>query len=728
MEQMKTRRKGLVREFKYVDAMPGSGKTELFVRTAASLLSERTPTTNLVYVAPTIRLLVEAYLRVLRHPLYPKGTHRRIHLVASPGIVYSTLENNLHPTLHKGSPAVTLNELLGLVDPSEGVPSVDPIEPGSIILTTHESFVRVNYEDLSGNNFAILRRTDVIFDEARHCILESRVLRDVSNEALTNIAKSFRLDLINPPTTVPKEKASSWCVYSITEAPTRERLRETFGVKNWGSIPKAVRELRSAVAACDSGRAGVYVLSGARIKTVSASPNKDAVVSLFTVLRPTGLFDHYRDVILTSAFFKDSQMYHFLKMDGNTFVDLKGSGDPKLRRVYARDAKLRSNLSDRLRVGVLLTDGNAKHQRKEYRNLLTSSLLENGMVCPLKLQLHAKEFVSKDLASSKVISRAYYKASVSRSAAFNRTIQKYAQPPLWVLLKESLRILEEQTELGTISRPSGPSDHDNLTLLVINVANKVWGWKSDRIPYSYVVRKLYADGQIHNRVSTSAFDDVYTKEAQQAMDTTPPDTAEFLADALYVGSPNRRFVIPSSNRLHGINLYKSVRSFVHLAALNPTPQLISFYRAVLGGEYDVDQDHSIENLVQMLYRTNLRDPKASDPVVMIVPYATQAHLLRSKVGCGPFIFINEPRLTRWEFRQEVEPTQRQVIASVAGSASARVRASPFAPEDKAKVNAARCSISRYRTRLRENPEHPNSKKWEAKIAVFQQRLLALRIK
>ena len=705
------------RVFDYVDAMPGSGKTEFFVRYAAEILNSKGKH-NLVYVAPTIRLLVEAYRRVLRH--VDASAAKRIHIVATYDQLVDHLKHNTRPLIYKRSPKVVLNHLLGLANSEQGYP--EPIKAGTIIMTTHESFVQVAHADITGNDFAILRKTDVIFDEARHCILDSKPMKDVSNESLLNLRRCFDLTFVD---TALGDK-SPWHVYSVTNAPSRNQLKEIFQVASWRSIPKSIRDLRQAVEVySDSGRASLYMLTNVKTVNLLSTSTRNAILNLYTVLRPTGLFDYYRNVTLTSAFFKDSQMYHFLKLDGHQFRDMKGVNDLRLAPVYKRDEKLRRALSKRLLVGTLLEGGAMRHKLREYKNTLTSNLLENGIVCPLKLQDHAHRLVFDDLESSAVINTAYARKPVSNNSAFNRTIQKYAQPPLWVLIKEAAAIIDSQIEAGNFSKPEGPQDYSNLALLVLNVSHKVWG--AARVPYSYTVRKLYTEGTLKNKSSAhEEMDAVYSKENKRALATTPKDLEAELTQCLHIASKDRKFIIPASNRLHGINLYSSLKAFVHLAALNPTPQLISFYRILLGSEYDIDQDHSIENLVQMLYRTNLRDPNATDKVLMIVPYATQALLLQEKIGCSEFTYINQPRLTPWTFKRAVEPNQRKAIAAVAGKASGRARASKFANADPAKVHSCRCSISNYRAKIKKNPDSKDVKKWEAKIVEFQERLEALK--
>lgn len=692
------------RDFFYIDAMPGAGKTEFFVDMAVKVLKSRK--SNLVYVAPTVALLVETLQRINRKCDYDPS---KVHLVATPGLVSKMLRSTDKCSIYRTKPKDTINRLMGLwVDPVPGVPEMDG---GCIVLTTHENFVQVSRQDKTGRDFKILRSTDVVFDEARHCIMDASILRDITTETFKYVLNSFSVSKV--------KSENGWTIFKIKDAPTIQRMKDEFQVTNYYSIPGALRELRkSIVTYVDSGRASVFMMSSSSIEFSRDKPLK---VGVYTVLRPTSLFDYYRKVILTSAFFRDSQMYHFLANDGHQFFSLETSKLPSLKKVYERDAQLRRALAERLRVGVLLKSKSTGHRR-----VLTSHLLNNRMVLPDQVmdELRAKLEGNTQITVESGVHRLIEGRTLTSDPELNRKLALYAEPPLWVLIREAYLIIKSQIDAGYLPSPEAADDYENLSLMVLNVSNKTWG--PNRLPYLSVVRDLYRTGYlgaVHSK--NLLMDDALDRNARNALLATSPKWSKFLSSILHVGSPDRQFIVPSSNKLHGVNHYSSLKSFVHLAALNPAPHLITFYRQVLGKDYDIDQDHSIENLVQTLYRTNLRDPDSKSKVLLIVPYKDQAELLRAKVGCDSFEYVNEPRLVRWSWRKEVEEKIKRERSSKAGKAGALVRAKKWDPKYTKEVNACRVSISRYRSKIKAGACEQNVKKWEMKILEYQQRLLAI---
>lgn len=415
-------------------------------------------------------------------------------------------------------------------------------------------------------------------------------------------------------------------------------------------------------------------------------------------------------------------MYHFLKADGHKFrnAKLRASEDPALASIYERDHKLRKALPQRLRVGTLMEARAVPNGGfLAYRNNLTSSFLQTGMVLPAYLSNdYLQEHLNKKFKSAEVIDRLVSRRLVTANADLQAKLLEQCQPPLWVLIREASRLIQYAINKGVIVK-----EKNSHALLVLNVGQRTWSKR--RIPYADVVRTLHAQGTLKPQ-SGCELDSVHTAFEEHRLHSTSPYWQRELAKQLYVRSKERKFFIPQSNKLHGINLYSGVNAFVHLAALNPAPQLISFYKMLLGPAYDIDQDHSIENLVQMLYRTSLRVVGNKDPVLMIVPYKAQAELLQTKIGTRPFTYINKPRLTPWSYRREIP--REQVLASLkkANLASQAVRNIQLPDDDYKAMRSLQASRSRYRRFLSAEPDSKNSKKWEQAIKDCDAQILQFR--
>ncbi|BAG41741.1 hypothetical protein [Ralstonia phage phiRSL1] len=81
---------------------------------------------------------------------------------------------------------------------------------------------------------------------------------------------------------------------------------------------------------------------------------------------------------------------------------------------------------------------------------------------------------------------------------------------------------------------------------------------------------------------------------------------------------------------HGLNTYKERNVLAFLAAINPAPQLIQFYRERLPN-YDFAKDHVADVCNQSVCRLSLRDVKSTESVLVVVPDHSIARLLNEKL-------------------------------------------------------------------------------------------------
>lgn len=697
------------RVFKYIDAMPGAGKTEYFVNQAVALLGKnREAKTNLIYVAPTVRLLTEALSRVERHGLFTKEMRKRIVMVASPDKI-EQLTGRCR--VYKERPVQVVASLLGLND-NQDIPSVTV---GFVLMTTHETFVQVPCTDKSGGDFEILRRSDVIFDEARQCVMESRTARDLSYYDLA--VMSDRLFTLDPQPTTD----STWRVYGVSNAPTKAQTLSSFHTKRVRNVSPTIHKLREEVRKfSDNGRAGVYLMTTydladekkiskviRQVEEALLDPRKDlpeeslirTVVT--TLLRPTTLFNHYRSVVLTSAFFLDSQMYHFLLKDGHKFRNMMKENPEAIESIIKRDKRLRNNLPRRLLVAPLMKErgDRPKEQKFRYRSTLTAALLEQGMIVPVKVANSINhQTIDRDLTAANLIDTLLLKKPVTEKENLQKVLSQFCVPPLWILINECARILRQVF--------SNPKEAE--CLLVFNVKSRTW----HGVPATAVVRELYARGSLR-LAKGSKRDGAIDKEALARK--CPKEWEERLAKSLYLESSSSLFNLAPSTKLHGLNNYSGIHAFAHLAALNPDPVMITLYRSLLGKEYDIDLDHSIENLVQTLYRTSLRRVECKDRVLMIVPYLSQAEALREKIGCDDFEIINQPRLTPLTYKKPVDSEVAKKNGSKGGRRSAEVRSLGLNEEQKKRYRSLSAQVRSYQKQIRDAPADIRRKHWESRI-------------
>ena len=722
--------------FQVIDAMPGAGKTEFFVSMAVTQLKSKKPKEVLIYVAPTIPLLAEVLRRVVDRTGATKlSVYKKIHVVcdhASSGkFAIACRAKGVAATLAdcpRDPPAVALNYLLGLIPRDSYMHTkytgafakslTASAAIGDIIFTTHESFMRVLNFDASGRDFSILRQCTVVFDEARQCVIGNQTIHLEAPDR-TVLRNCFNLLGYNGKRVKEKIDGEKHVLEYIDSIDSVESMMHSINVDRPTLLPLNVRKLvKQYNEYCAHGRAVIYVLSAEPIDGVLGKPKSRHTI--YTILRPTALFNHYSTVYLTSAFFKDSQMYHFLKKDEHDFTFLMEQTHPAgspLHNIHNRDKKLRANLLRRLECAVLLKSS-VLNSQEAYRDVLTAHLLKEGMIVPASKHDSIQLRVDPTLTYNELAGRVVGGQSVSADKATNELLREYAHPPLWILLREAA---------GVYVRWSAGLTGKHKALLTINASkasSPVWGPLG--IHYLSVLRSMHKDGYLVPPASDEDEDtaDLVSEELNYADSVMTSSWRKFFNKYIHRESASSVFNIPSSPKLHGVNSFDKLNAFVHVAALNPDPKLFFVYDKLLP-DYKVAQDTSIENLVQMMYRTSLRKPDATEPVLLIVPYHSALKLLAEKIygKVRKFHVVYEPRLVPLSYRRPV-PKEERVANALKGSHVAAVRRQIYSADDTKEVSGLRISLLRLRRRM--GKQAPPDKTLLADIALKEARMAELR--
>lgn len=308
------------------------------------------------------------------------------------------------------------------------------------------------------------------------------------------------------------------------------------------------------------------------------------VVRLFVFLRPDRLFQGFDNVTFLAAHFKDSQMYHLLKQSGFEFSSVD---DEFSKNVCLRSEVLKKELATRLKVIPLCTN--------LPRATLTKNVLDKECAAPIRFNT---VMMSEDFVHHKQVG----------------VLDTFRAPLLWVLIREALYVLNNLKVTG-------------LPLVVKNKSSYVW--------HGQMCPNNSMDMLINNYTGTSF-------NATADMAKVPDYWKAFIRDKLGVGSPNRKAEVLNQVVLHGLNKYKSRNAVIHLAAINPPPSVVQFYKNYIP-TYDHEVDYTIDSIVQTLYRTSLRTPKATDDVYLAVANEETVKLLEKKFEIA-LTRIHKPRL------------------------------------------------------------------------------------
>lgn len=703
----------MIRKFRYVDAMPGAGKTEYFVNQAANLLAKESANYILVYVAPTVVLLRETYRRVAAKA--SAESMARVRVVADPKKVVP-LFKALDFTPLRDQPSTALNYLFGLITEQQYLDVKyasgfvhdlkEHAQLGTVIMTTHESFARVGRYDTTGQDFALLQRMVVIFDEARKCVIKPRDLkiprdqwstlwRSIGVETVESEDPAWRRKNELEPITLAKGDRAQH-LFKVTTVQPLSKIKENFGVKKAKMLPSEVRVLLEMYRDfAQSGRGSIYILANIQIHELYSQSHER--ISVQVVMRPTSLFDNYQHVILTSAFFTDSQMYHFLKRDGHELISMLDQPklSPALKNIKSRSERLRKSATRRLHVATLIRSEFYGVGKRPWENL-SSYLMSRGMLLPIGLATEASGHLDTTKSHDEVItelSRATG-AQVSNDPKLDKRLREYAVPPLWLLLYESARVIAAWRQKHKPSKPR--------SLLALNTRPNQRFWYPNGVRYLFVVKQFLVHGTMKLKVGYSN-SDMYESEHQQDVDLVSTKWEARLRAIMYDHIKTSMFTVPKSPSLHGLNHYSDLTAFTHLAALNPNPTQARFYRMLIP-DYNIDQDHSVENLVQTLYRTSLRNPKATEPVLMIVPYEASAILLAEKIGVEGFRMVNEPPLAVLHHHKERDDAAKEYQRRRSSEVNRKYESS-FAKE----IANARARLSVSRAGLKKSPDSQQRK-------------------
>jgi Flavivirus DEAD domain len=92
-----------------------------------------------------------------------------------------------------------------------------------------------------------------------------------------------------------------------------------------------------------------------------------------------------------------------------------------------------------------------------------------------------------------------------------------------------------------------------------------------------------------------------------------------------------------STSVQGLNAYNDRNVVAFIAAINPSPALIEFYRHVMP-DYDFQRDHVADVCIQCVCRTSVRDVDSKSRVLAIVPDMKTLGLLQERMMRRPNVY------------------------------------------------------------------------------------------
>ena len=325
-------------------------------------------------------------------------------------------------------------------------------------------------------------------------------------------------------------------------------------------------------------------------------------ISVFTVRRPRVLFKNFAHVVVASAGFEFSQMYHLMKNDKLLLLK-DGFETKRFSRLKNRNRKILKRLS-RLTIYCLQrenkNDPNEKiskgtlHQavavvegtQQDFKNFI------NDVPPPLNERRNGNNMeTTLNSMTRKITVRAIRSMHVSRNYKTTATRYEYEMACCWL------------TDNNGFIRPI-----DGLEWAAENLVKKLIA--DDKVKYSMEHRSTFEDRHID--VSTR---DTKPRALFFVNNEFKDSTGEYKAGSNQRWSP---LFVPVSGYPHGLNTFSSCNTAVYISANNPNKELGQFLRILLP-DYFPDYDFAGASCAQAITRLCVRDINSTERAYAILP-------------------------------------------------------------------------------------------------------------
>lgn len=552
----------------YVNALPGTGKTHRFIHDVAIPHVRNRHNTVLVYAAPTERLLDEVEQLLIRQGV-PNTKLWRI----------SSQDSDEIPV---GDRFVT-----ALVGSRRN--SVKPIPNGSILLCTHECIARIPI-GAPGRN-----RVTLVYDEARACLQDNYSIRlpEAIYKFFTSDADHGfgEVSLINEQS-VYKDGQKVMNIWDWRNRniplPRIEELEELLPPSNMRRA--RCEKIMHFIENVYSSSIDVYV----NVRIEQKQGRTEYVV--YNVFSPVRMFSGYNKVLILSAFFESSQMYHFLKSPRAhdlastpaTLLNVTGQYiyRDRLAQVVKRLSDTRITYVFDREVELTKTD-------------IQVGLVADRMVPSTVQQQLSAKWKSIFVNRAETYRTAYvkYRHSVKGSQRVSSTdrtpVAEFFKACRGITLESPVRYMVE-TALALHQEHARKNRQPCTTLPVA------------------ITQKYSSSGEYSGTVWQQESLDQISYDSRNQL----PNGAPVLAQLRMVS--------------HGLNAYKNMDGCAFLASMKYSPEECLFLRHIVP-DYNPAVDRTLDYAIQVLWRCSVRNTDRKNKALLIVTDNILAVHLRTRV-------------------------------------------------------------------------------------------------
>lgn len=631
----------------YVNSYPGAGKTHRALKLAATTLNSPGCDHILVYAAPT-ELLLQQFYDDLSKTVKTLRQMKNVHIISS-----------------RTSSTAVANHFEGLLNSKHiGSTVINKIPNGSVILCTHACITSIR-TSMPGKD-----RVSLIFDEARQCVQKEfkvtvplRVMEAVKNECV----------YIHDAVTSTSIARWSW----IPDAkPFTEKQIKAL----WGKKQPAKNVLERFVSFLE------HIRNGAMHVWVSRDEQtRDAEeVGVNVILSPERLFFGYGKVLILSAFFEHSQMFHLLKRKE---VDLS-------TRV-GRDRYLLLERQDRVKL-----------------HNVTDELIDGKRVTQIKRGRLSKAVMTYVLEHES-LSKYHIQRGIVIPKAKHRQLKKFNQKYHELFMQESNGVKVPETykkifDLMNHERTSFRPDVVPRLELVESMAPIKLSVVQYLVAASSKIQRAWLDDNgmrkepmlvcINAREHTSSHQSLYEQEKiEELLNKKVPRVVR----------------VPVMSQ--GLNDWASHHTAAFLATVKLSSQQIKFLQQIIPG-YDPDLDRTVDQCIQFIFRSSIRKAESSSKCLLIVSDRKLAESVNKTLGSPLEILAPEELVEDWrpygiavyagvEEAQDKSARNRTYRASEGGREANREHDRKRATDEQRKAYVRlSVAISRMRAKVEVDPK------------------------
>lgn len=598
----------------YTNSIPGSGKTRWAISQMKKHLANTNANTIILYCAPTIDLLNEVYSKILEDD----KNELRIHLIHHENVsgINGLLQKSFN-LLHNRYISNTNSKQLADADFYDEMDVYD-IKPGDIVLITHSAFWNSSF---SGSNQTFLDKDKInlIIDEARDCYISS-----------------FSFDIIEPNTAIRfkkylgfKEQSNSVLINPKKLSPAR-LANEDFSSYMFKSSFEDLFAEFTAISTREN--IDLYALS-------AYDPAKQRF-TLTIVRAPYDALYGWRKVILLSAFYSDSQLYHLLNCvhlhahfkDIYSYdqIDISSKIIDELHLKKIKNRLKQTSISWIYDSAVSYTKYKYyipalfRHKYKvDYTGLIQEykqifDIAKKTFLCNFE---HAqfsnfiKALVPKrkvqwdtylDLLKDKMNQR--YLGSEENKALIFELIDHWKYTSHLVPINPtSFAAIYSQELVKRWCTAHGQALTEKSYLLSVNINDP----NKNTEPNKLVFQKKTKNSTHAVSIETSKL------SSYENWNENMPDIVKQYAEPL-IGNPS------------GLNMYSKYDTVVLISSYLPPQDLVNWFSKYCP-TYDVDLDFNLGQTIQVMMRCSIRDESAKNDVFVVLNSREQAQKIRQRL-------------------------------------------------------------------------------------------------